>query len=63
MAASIQVADDLGGDLIGDFYASAEYRKAIAAEGASTIALCGAVLPKLETQYRSLADQLPKGNH
>ena len=31
MAASIQVADDLGGDLIGDFYASAEYRKAIAA--------------------------------
>ena len=31
MAASIQVADDLGGDLIGDFYASAEYRKAMAA--------------------------------
>ncbi len=30
-AASIQVADDLGGDLIGDFYASAEYRKAMAA--------------------------------
>ena len=31
MAASIQVADDLGGDLIGYFYASAEYRKAMAA--------------------------------
>ena len=31
MAASIQVASDLGGDLIGDFYASAEYRKAMAA--------------------------------
>jgi carbon-monoxide dehydrogenase medium subunit len=31
MAASIQVANDLGSDLIGDFYASAEYRKAMAA--------------------------------
>jgi carbon-monoxide dehydrogenase medium subunit len=31
MAASIQVANDLGGELIGDFYASAEYRRAMAA--------------------------------
>ncbi len=31
LAASIQVADDLGGDLISDFYASAEYRKAMVA--------------------------------
>ena len=31
MAASSQVANDLAGDVIGDFYASAEYRRAMAA--------------------------------
>ncbi len=31
MAASKQVAHDLGGEVIGDFYASAEYRRAMAA--------------------------------
>jgi len=31
MAASTQVANDLDGDLIGDFFASAEYRRAMAA--------------------------------
>ena len=31
MAASSQVANDLGSDVIGDFYASAEYRRAMAA--------------------------------
>ena len=31
MAASDQVANDLGGEVIGDFYASAEYRRAMAA--------------------------------
>ena len=30
LAACTQVADDLDGDLIGDFFASAEYRKAMA---------------------------------
>ena len=31
MAASSQVANDLGSDVIGDFYASVEYRRAMAA--------------------------------